>query len=228
LRNQRSAALLVNVSSVSVYGPSEDVLDESAPCRPRSYYGETKLAGEREVLEATAAGGVRGVVLRPCMVFGPAAPGNLARVVALARWGLLIQIGDGRNRKSLLPVQTLVEAILRVADRRSAAVGRVFNVCGGPPLTIQEIGLELAQGLGSTPRVVSVPRRPLVWLAHVADSVFERLPFSVANLAQLVEAYASTSTYSDERFRSHFAFDPRVDVRTALRSMAAVYRHSPS
>lgn len=50
---QQGVKHLVYLSSASVYGNSEDAVDENSSPSPRSYYGIAKLAGEEQVLRLT-------------------------------------------------------------------------------------------------------------------------------------------------------------------------------
>ena len=73
-------------------------LTEADPPRPTDAYGRSKLAAE----EAVRAAGVPYTILRPALVYGPGAKGNLASLLRLARSPLPLPFGAFRNRRSLL------------------------------------------------------------------------------------------------------------------------------
>ena len=208
-------AFLIHVSTANVYASSGLPLGESAPLAPETPYGRSKLEAERLVLAAHASHRVHGTVLRPAMVFGPGAPGNFARLVSVVRRGIFVDIGGG-NRKSILPVETLIDAILAVAARRELADGEVFNVAGGEPLTMHEITLCMGGALGRKPRRVVVPFPLLRFGARLADEALRILPKRLPKLAQIVESYASSVVLDDTKLRSRLGFQPAVDVRTAI------------
>jgi nucleoside-diphosphate-sugar epimerase len=209
-------AFLVFVSSASVYAASDAELHESSPCAPSTVYGRTKLEAEHIVLDARRAGRIRACVLRPAMIFGPGAPGNLERLARLARRGLLVRFRGRPARKSLLPIESAVGAILRVAERPDAADGGIFNVTGGPPMSIDEIASAIAAAFGRRVHPVKVPRRPIQFAAHLADAVLRVLPLRAPALVQLVSSYASSVVLDDTRFRDTFAFVPAVAVPEAI------------
>src|SRR6266513_1494382 len=103
LRGLTRAPFAVLMSSASVYGPSALALDEAASCHPHTVYGQSKLEAERHFLDAVRGGAIRGCVLRPAMIFGPAAPGNLDRLARMARRGWVIEVARGA-RKSVAVV----------------------------------------------------------------------------------------------------------------------------
>ncbi|MGE0055643.1 MAG: NAD-dependent epimerase/dehydratase family protein, partial [Hyphomicrobium sp.] len=70
----------IYVSSVRAQtGPSSDtVLTEADEPAPTDSYGRSKLAGEQAVVEALAGSQTDSVVLRPVLMYGPNAKGNMA------------------------------------------------------------------------------------------------------------------------------------------------------
>ncbi len=103
----------VLVSSLSAAGPtgSGQVLTEQDPPRPVSGYGESKLAGERIVME----GSLPWTVIRPPAVYGPR-DDELRRLFKFARLGLAPVFGDGSQQLTLIHVRDLVAALLAVLE----------------------------------------------------------------------------------------------------------------
>jgi nucleoside-diphosphate-sugar epimerase len=197
-------AFLIFVSTASVYGPSEDALDESVACRPATPYGRSKLEAERRVLARIREGVLRGCVLRPAMIFGPGAPGNLARLTRMVRSGLVVEIAHGMQRKSIVPVSFAVGAIRAVADHQAACNGEVINVAG-ETLTIHQIVTTLAAQRGRTPLVFSIPR----WIAGAAS-------LASPPRRQMVEAYMTNAVLSGEKLPKLTGFCPPQSATDAL------------
>jgi nucleoside-diphosphate-sugar epimerase len=114
----------VYTSSVWLLGGARGtVLDDDAPPDPRAY-GAWRIAGEREVLEAD---GVRGVVLRPAMVYGRGG-------CELVRWrvdearalGAARTVGDGTNAWPLVHLDDVAAAY--EAALAHAPPGARFNL----------------------------------------------------------------------------------------------------
>jgi UDP-glucose 4-epimerase len=201
-------AFVIFVSSSNVYGPSDEALDESAPRRPRTPYGHSKLEAEQRVLRAIGDGAIRGCILRPAMIFGPGAPGNLARLGRMVRSGWVVEIARGAQRKSIVPVSHAVGAIRTVAAQQDACNGEAFNVAG-EVLTIDEIVRALGAGCGAAPRVISIPRwiaAPLVRAASVA----------APSLAAMAETYMSNAVLAGDKLRRLTGFSPPASARTLL------------
>jgi nucleoside-diphosphate-sugar epimerase len=209
--DQAPRALLINVSTANVYGSAADALDENAALAPRTLYGETKLEAEQIVRNAPLAT----VTLRPAMVFGPGAPGNLPRLVRLVKRGIVLLLGDGENQKTLAPVARVIAAIHAVAHDRAAATGQTYNV-GGVTCSMRRILAVIAEELALAPRVISLPARPLQLVGRVADKLTRgtRLP----SLGQMVETYAAPSVLSDAKLQRLPSFRDDGDPLDALRA----------
>jgi len=62
---------LVFVSSAAIYGRPHGPIDDRTPPSPATPYARTKLACEKAIGAAHAAGTVRSVIVRPSIVYGP-------------------------------------------------------------------------------------------------------------------------------------------------------------
>jgi nucleoside-diphosphate-sugar epimerase len=213
------------ISSAAVYAPSRDAMRESWPTKPATFYGLTKLEAETALLKACDAGRIRGVVLRPAMVFGPGAPGNLRKLYRLVRAGIVPEFENGAQRKSLVPVGTLVRAITLVAEHRDKC-DALYNVAG-ETLTTREISEVMAAAIGVRLRRVPLRRGPVRHCAVVADWLLDIVYPRMPSLAQAVDTYASSAALDDARIRSLGAGLPASDVVRALQETANAERGGP-
>ena len=119
-------------SSCSVYGATDELMDENSEVAPISLYGETKQASERALLEA---GGdeFHPVLMRFATVFGLTQRPRFDLVVNLlsakASQEGLITIYNGQQWRPFIHVKDLSEAMLLLLQAPLDAVsGQVFNV----------------------------------------------------------------------------------------------------
>jgi len=169
---------LVFLSSIAAQGAGNgQPLTPASPCRPTTAYGRSKLAAERALAAEAASSGLAITLLRPPLVVGPGAPGNLARLVARARAGRPLPAGTLRNRRSLVGLTGLVEA-LDLASRHPDAAGLTLLVAEPPALSTGEFYRRLAAAAGRSARFLPLPTAPLAWLLRrlgrqaVADGLF--------------------------------------------------------
>ena len=145
---------LVFISSVAAQtGPSADhVLTEADAPHPTTIYGRTKLAAE----EALRACGVPHTILRPVVVYGPNAPGNVAALVRLAALPVPLPLGAFTAQRSLLAVDNLVTAIVLALDEPNVR-NETYVVADPESLTLPEIVTALRAGMGRSPGLINIP-----------------------------------------------------------------------
>lgn len=145
-------------SSTTIYGDRSGgaAFVESSPPAPVTPYARSKLEGERAVAAVLAGSDTALVVLRPPLVYGPGAKGNFERLVRLVERGLPLPFASVRNRRSLLFVGNLVDAIVRALDHPAAA-GRTYNVADLRDVTTAELISGIAAALGRRPRLWPCP-----------------------------------------------------------------------
>ena len=134
-------------------GPSAPgVVTEADDARPTDAYGRSK----REAEVALAETGLDWAALRPVLVYGPGAKGNLAALLRLARTPYPLPLGGLAARRSLISLESLagaVDAVLRAPEPVRAAL-----VAADPdPLTLPEMIAALRAGLGRRPGLLPVP-----------------------------------------------------------------------
>jgi nucleoside-diphosphate-sugar epimerase len=151
-------ARLIFISSIgSQSGPSsEQVLSEADQPRPITPYGRSKLAAEI----ALRACGVPHTILRPVLIYGPAAPGNMGTLVRLAAAPLPLPFATLSGRRSLLSVDNLTSAIEFVM-KSPAAKDRTYIIADLDALPLPEIIRVLRAAIDRPSRLFAVPQ-PLI------------------------------------------------------------------
>jgi nucleoside-diphosphate-sugar epimerase len=155
-------AALVFLSSVKVHGEaSQAPFTEASPLAPGDAYGRSKARAE-EALRAIP--GLRLAVLRPPLVYGPGVKANfLALMAALAR-GIPLPLASVKNRRSLVYVGNLADAILHCIGRTGT-----FLVSDGESRSTPQLCRSLGEALGRPARLFAFP--PALLPARLAGSL---------------------------------------------------------
>jgi nucleoside-diphosphate-sugar epimerase len=132
----------VYTSGAWVYGDRGDaVVDEDAPLAPIPIVA-WRPAHEQRVLNAP---GIRGIVIRPTVVYGDGG-GIVGQLVANANPGPLRIVGDGTNRWSTVRVDALAELYAAAVEQRAAR--GIFNAINGAPVPYVEIARAASRAAG--------------------------------------------------------------------------------
>jgi nucleoside-diphosphate-sugar epimerase len=163
LRLARAAAeagvrRFVFLSSVKVNGDvtGDRPFTETDPADPGDPYASSKLEAEQGLAEIAGEGGMEIVVLRPPLVYGPGVKGNFLSLLQLCDRGLPLPLGGIANRRSLLSLDNLVDAI-GLCLTHPAAAGGTYLLRDGEDLGTAELIRRLSAALGRPPRLFAVP-----------------------------------------------------------------------
>jgi nucleoside-diphosphate-sugar epimerase len=169
---------MVHLSSNSPFGTNardDDTFRHDEPYNPYLGYGWSKMRGELAVREAHESGRLETAIVRPPWFYGPWQPTRQTTFFTLVRKGRFPVVGDGRQRRSMVYVDNLVQGVA-LAERHPAAAGQAFWVADSRPYPLQEIVETVKQALGDEGLDVSTRQLRLPASAsRVAEAVDRRL-----------------------------------------------------
>lgn len=164
---QPSLKKLVYVSSLAAGGPSaaEAPRTEAQPEAPTSFYGQSKLAGEKAV--KTFANGPF-VILRPPIIYGRKDSG-FSKIAEWVRKGVMVNAGSADGRFSFVYIEDLVRAVIQSLEE-PALDGGTFYVCEARSYAWLEFIKLLAAGMGvKMPFMLSLPP----WAVYAVGWLYE-------------------------------------------------------
>jgi nucleoside-diphosphate-sugar epimerase len=195
---------LIFMSSIGVQSGSAGdhmVTEDEEPC-PATGYDRAKLAAEEDIRRS----GVPFTILRPVIVYGQGARANIALLMRIAALPLPLPFGAFRNRRSLVAIENLVQAVtLSLASPQT--LNQTFIVADPEPITVAEMFAALREGAGRSPLLVPIP--PFAVKALVTamgwSELWDRIGRDlVASSAKLREA----------------GWSPQTETKVGLRAMA--------
>lgn len=159
----------VFISSIGVNGGETHGRPYTAddPPAPHSAYALSKLEAEEGLRALARESGMEVTIVRPPLVLGPGAPGNVERLLRALHSGTPLPFASVDNRRSLVSLPNLLDLIDHCIERPEAA-NRTFLVSDGQDISTRELVATLSRGLGRNPRLVPVPPRALRWIAEIA------------------------------------------------------------
>jgi nucleoside-diphosphate-sugar epimerase len=204
-----SVRRFVHLSTLKVLGdesPAGRPFRDSDSPAPPDAYGRSKL--EAEALLAVGAHRVEPVIVRPPLVYGPGVGANFRRMLDWVARGVPLPFGAIENRRSLVYVEHLAEALVRLADAEGVA-GRRFLIDDGKPVSTPELLRAIARAMNRSPRLLPVP------------PAFLRIALSAVGLgAEAMRLTGSLEVDANPLFEA-LGWRPGVDLDTALRRTIA-------
>jgi UDP-glucose 4-epimerase len=169
----------VFVSSVKAGGSplSEHCTSESDQSDPEGIYGKSKRESELKLLKIGKESGMHVSIIRPSLVYGPNAKGNLQLMLSGVKKGWFPPLPETGNRRSMIHVDDLVRAIFLVAED-DRANGEIFIATDGRSYSSREIYNAMCGTLDKSIPKWSVPK----FLFDVVSLISPRIKYKLHKL----------------------------------------------
>ncbi len=155
---QANVRRIIFVSSIKVNGEKteEDSFSESDAPAPQDPYGVSKYEAEQALQKIANETGIEVVILRPPLVYGPKVRANFLQLMKAIYRGWPLPLGSVTNKRSLLYVSTLADAI-KVCLTHPNAIGKTFLISDEKSISTAELILKLGHFLQCSPRLFNIP-----------------------------------------------------------------------
>lgn len=198
---------LVFISTVAVYGcESGNMITEEHPLNGITPYAKSKIMAEKYLTDWCAGHNVVLGILRPSLLAGRDAPGNLGAMVNGIRKGFYMNIAGKKVVKSILMAEDIARILPLVVDK-----GGVYNVCDTRQPSFEEISVQVAKQLNKR-KPLSIPYWMAWCMAKVGDCIGSKAPINSYKLEKMTQSL----TFSNDKARIELCWEP-LDVLTNYR-----------
>jgi nucleoside-diphosphate-sugar epimerase len=169
----------VYISSVKVNGEKTEVRGQEGELKeafsekdvpaPQDPYAVSKWEAEQVLNDIAGERGLEVVTLRPPLVYGPGVRANFLRLVKLVKLGVPLPFGCVKNRRSLIYVGNLVDAIVTCMTNPNAA-GKTYLVSDGEDVSTPDLIRRIAAASNRRVLMLPVP----VWVMRAAGRMIGR------------------------------------------------------
>ena len=193
---------LVFISTVAVYGcESGELISEDHPLNGETPYAKSKIMAEKYLTKWCSEHGVVLGILRPSLLAGKNAPGNLGAMVNGVRKGFYMNIARGKVTKSVLMAEDIARLLPLVAKK-----GGTYNVCDTRQPSFGELSFSVAHQLGKR-KPISIPYW-MAWCMAIIGNLFgSKAPINFYKLDKITKSL----TFSNEKARRELGWEP-LDV----------------
>lgn len=211
---------LVFISSIKVNGEETCTpYTQHSPPIPSDPYGVSKWEAEQALRKIEAETGLEVVIIRPTLVYGPGVKANFLNMMKIISRGLPLPLASITNKRSLIYVGNLVDA-LAICSTHPAAAGKTYLVSDGEDVSTPELIRRVAKALDVPPRLFPVPLSLM------------RLAGKLTGKSAAVNRLAGSLTVDSSKIRRELGWKPPFTMEEGLRETAksflATDAHGPS
>ena len=205
---------LVYVSSIKVNGEEthegQKFSGADRPA-PQDAYAISKWEAEQALPRVAQETGLEVVVVRPPLVYGPGVKGNFAQMLAVVAKGIPLPFAAVDNRRSLVYLGNLVDALIACATQPAAA-GQTYLICDGEDISTSDLLRQLAVTMGVSSRLFPCPATLL------------RLAGKLVGKSQQLERLLGSLQVDSGKIRRELNWQPPYSLQQGLQATAEWYR----
>lgn len=227
-RNVAQAALeagvrrFVHASSIGIYGTFRtSTIDEGTPPNPDSYYRETKLGGEKEILRFQRESGLPVVVARVGSVFGPGSCAWLDVCRKIAKSNFRI-IGTAANYHHLVYVEDLVAGLRRCGQTKSVE-GETYILVGTEPVKLKQLLSIIAQELAVNPSFTHLPSTPFRLYQRLCEFAYRSAGIQIVR-SHYYDLFLMDQIFVSDKAQDELGYLPQVSLKEGFRRLIQWYR----
>lgn len=148
----------VYVSSIKVNGEAttDKPFSSNDVPYPQDSYAVSKWEAEQVLWRVEKETGLEVAVMRPPLVYGPGVGGNFLRLLKLVERGVPLPLASIDNRRSMIYVGNLADALIACATHPAAA-GNTYLVGDGEDVSTPRLIGEMARLMGRSARLWPFP-----------------------------------------------------------------------
>jgi len=218
---------LIHTSSPSVVFTGEDIAggNESLPYARNylAHYPETKALAERLVLDA-AAKGLRTIILRPHLIWGPGDNHLVPRILARSR--SLKVVGDGQNRVDTIYIDNAAQAHILAAEalrRHPQLSGRIYFISQDAPVALWDMVNQILQAGGKPPVKGRISAQAAYRVGGVLEWIYRffRLSGEPRMTRFLAKELSRSHWFDISAAKRDLGYIPRISTEEGLRRLGA-------
>jgi nucleoside-diphosphate-sugar epimerase len=223
--NNENLKAIVHMSSLGALGPSmnnEPITEEATP-RPVSYYGESKLGGQK--IAESFMQELPIAILIPTAVYGPLDTDFLAYFKFIKK-RVMPFVGRKTRYVSLIYAKDLARAVFACLVNPNA-IGKKYLIEDGEVQTWDSIAQTIGKAMGKNPVRIHIPVSIARGVAFFIDLVSMLSgKAQLLNSQKIRELLQPAWTCSSAGIRSQLGFKPRYDLEKGIHETLEWYQRN--
>lgn len=198
---------IVYCSTNGVHGDVQNPpADETYPYAPCDVYQESKVASEKVVFDFFRSGKIRGVILRPAMIYGPRDT-RLLKIFRMINRGRFFYVGKGDALCHFIDVRDLVEAFYQ-GMLRTELNAEAYLIAGERIIPLNEFCNLVADTLGVKHPWLHIPLIPMQLLGDLCELICKPFGIEPPLYRRRVDFYIKNRSFRIDKAKRDLGFKP--------------------
>ena len=214
---------LIYCSTNGVHGdvknPPANELTAYAPC---DVYQESKVASEKVAFDFYASEKIRGVILRPAMIYGPGDT-RLGKIFRLIKKQKFFYVGKGNALCHFIDVRDLAEAFWQ-AMQKTELNNEAYLIAGEKIIPLQEFCNVVADALKVQRPWIHVPLVPMQLLGDLCEFICKPFGIEPPLYRRRVDFYIKNRSFDTSKAQAQLGFKPARSFTDEVQNIITEYQ----
>lgn len=221
--HSRHLKKFIHFSSTAAMGPigAPFLSEESAP-NPVTPYQKSKRRSENIIEDAFKSYGFPGVILRPCMIYGPGGYGEFYKFCKLMKKGIFPKVGFGRNLTPLVYVGDVVSATLLTLER--GRLGETYIIASDTSIPMDELHSDIMSNFSQKAPYIFIPTSLALIGAKVVEIGAVLLGKEPIVTYRNMKSTVVDRTFGIDKAKRELGYIPAVSFKEGIKNTIQWYK----
>lgn len=215
----------IHCSTVGVHGNVENPpADESYRFQPGDIYQRSKCAGEKLVQSYLDQGKIRGVIIRPGMIYGPG-DDRFLKLFKMVAQQKFFYVGDGMGQVHFIDVRDLAHAFY-LALIKEEINNEVFIIAGEETMPLKEAASRISKIFRVPAPWIHLPVVPVQILGSIVELICVPFGINPPIYRRRVDFFTKHRCFNVQKAKNMLGWSAKQDHIAELVDAANAYIHS--
>ena len=201
-------------STIEVYGGEgrDKVISEDDECRPITFYGKSKLAAEKYLVELNKEHKLPITILRLTPVYSEDFLKNVKRRVLIGGDKFFYRVGDGEQKISLCSRENVVN-VVETCIEGGVPFGEVFNIADDKVYSFNDLSNYFRELVGGNRITVKIPKCIVYLGVKLLSLIFSGRK---ERLLSIYYKLIKENVYDIEKAKKLFKYNPKWNFKNTI------------
>lgn len=190
------------LSSIGVYGKTGKRINENLKCEPIEDYAISKLKAEIELMEMFKGCDADLIILRPPLIYGNNAPGNLSKLTKIIKTLLPLPLGAINNERSFIFVGNLCDSIYAIINSNKR-IKNIYNIADDNIVSTSDV-------------IKTIAKKYRNYLILPVPIFLVKLIFKFINKEKFINKLADDLSLDIRKFKKDFNWKPQFNTLESI------------